>query len=288
MNGKTGNGTQAANAGNPKSGKSAGKTNRGHHSDEQDQAEDQGGSPQSNDDSKSDGQAKSKSSDKKSGSSQDSTDPTNGQYAVVSAATNTDSSIDDTPSATDVEADASTVTGAALPTATDADDTDASTGAKDGSTVKTAADNSPSFQNLVAQPGAEPASSARSDAQSPAPTQAPPTPQTASTELDPNVARVARGLQNALQQNGGSVTLRLQPPDLGSVKIQMQIHDGTASVEFQADRPAVSDLLGHQLASLRDARANARVGRRQNGGPDRGPDISDILKLDGSAGGRVG
>ncbi len=77
-----------------------------------------------------------------------------------------------------------------------------------------------------------------------------PTPE---SEPDPNVARVARGLQSAIAQRGGSVTLRLQPPELGLVRVELAVTNGTASVRFQADAESVRTLLSHQMASLRHA-----------------------------------
>ncbi|MCC7192115.1 MAG: flagellar hook-length control protein FliK [Phycisphaeraceae bacterium] len=77
-----------------------------------------------------------------------------------------------------------------------------------------------------------------------------PTPE---SEPDGNVARVARGLQSAIAQRGGSVTLRLQPPELGLVRVELAVTNGTASVRFQADAESVRTLLSHQMASLRHA-----------------------------------
>lgn len=69
-----------------------------------------------------------------------------------------------------------------------------------------------------------------------------------------NVARVARGLQTAMQQRGGAVTLRLDPPELGSVKIQMQVHhDGQVSARFMVQNESVNDLLTHRMSQLKQA-----------------------------------
>lgn len=122
--------------------------------------------------------------------------------------------------------------------------------------AKPASENSPQLTELVPQVGAEPAAHAKPNAQSAASAPPPPPPPSAATELDPNVARVARGLQNAIQQSGGLVTLRLQPPELGLVRIQMEIQQGVASVQFQTEHSSVRDLLSHQLASLRDTLQN--------------------------------
>lgn len=71
--------------------------------------------------------------------------------------------------------------------------------------------------------------------------------------IDPNVARVARGLQTALSQQGGSVTLRLQPAELGQVRIDVSIQNGVVRAEFQTQNESVRSLLQHQLGHLRHA-----------------------------------
>lgn len=109
---------------------------------------------------------------------------------------------------------------------------------------------------LPLPPGAEPAVRAAGDAQGAArpPRLSPlPIPEPPENTPDPNVARVARGLQNAIAQRGGSVTLRLQPPELGLVRIELAVANGAASVRFQADDESVRSLLSHQMSSLRHA-----------------------------------
>ncbi len=71
-----------------------------------------------------------------------------------------------------------------------------------------------------------------------------------------NVARVARGLQHALNQRGGSVTLRLSPPELGFVRIELQVSQGTVSASLQSETPHVQQLLNQQLAQLRSSLEN--------------------------------
>jgi len=66
-----------------------------------------------------------------------------------------------------------------------------------------------------------------------------------------NTARIARGLQNAVQQKGGAVTLRLTPPEMGTVRIQLQIHNGTVNAQFHAETESTRTLLNQQLSQLR-------------------------------------
>ncbi len=53
----------------------------------------------------------------------------------------------------------------------------------------------------------------------------------------PTLTRLAsrHGLQNAVQQRGGAVTLRLTPPEMGTVRIQLQIQSGTVNAQFHTE-----------------------------------------------------
>jgi flagellar hook-length control protein FliK len=106
---------------------------------------------------------------------------------------------------------------------------------------------------LLQPVGADSAARPRGEAQSAPSGNAAPAAPTPAAEQDPNVARVARGLQNAVNQKGGSVTLRLTPAELGVVRIQMEVRDGVASVRLQAEQESVRTLLNHQLNGLRHA-----------------------------------
>lgn len=66
-----------------------------------------------------------------------------------------------------------------------------------------------------------------------------------------NSARLARGLQSAVAQRGGSVTLRLTPPEMGTVRIQMQITAARVSVQFHAETQQGQSMLTQQLGQLR-------------------------------------
>ncbi len=68
-----------------------------------------------------------------------------------------------------------------------------------------------------------------------------------------NEARLARGLTSLLNQKGGAVTLRLTPPDLGTVRVQLQMGGGNVSASFQAETPAARNLLQQQMSHLRTA-----------------------------------
>ena len=72
-----------------------------------------------------------------------------------------------------------------------------------------------------------------------------------------NVSRIARGLATALAQRGGSVTLRLTPPDLGTLRINLQINGARVSAGFQIESEAARTLLTQQIGQLRTSLENA-------------------------------
>lgn len=75
----------------------------------------------------------------------------------------------------------------------------------------------------------------------------------ASNPSDLNAARLARGLQSAVQQRGGSVTLRLTPPDMGTVRISLQINGGSVNAQFHTQTESARQLLNQQWSQLRHA-----------------------------------
>lgn len=81
----------------------------------------------------------------------------------------------------------------------------------------------------------------------------PPPPTTETPEQAANLARVARALRSALNQQGGSVTMRLSPPELGLVKISLQVQHGVVSASFEAEQESVRHLLSSQLGHLRES-----------------------------------
>ena len=84
------------------------------------------------------------------------------------------------------------------------------------------------------------------------PTPSTPTP-SADPDRDPFTARILRGLSATLNQRGGVLTMRLEPPELGQLRIQMTITQGTVSAEFQTSTPQAQALLERSLAVLRSA-----------------------------------
>ncbi len=76
-------------------------------------------------------------------------------------------------------------------------------------------------------------------------------PETISEEDRQNVSRVLRAAQTGLRQQGGSVTLRLMPPEMGVVRVHMQISDGIVRAQFATDTQQARQLLQQHMESLR-------------------------------------
>jgi flagellar hook-length control protein FliK len=76
------------------------------------------------------------------------------------------------------------------------------------------------------------------------------------------VSRVAKAVQTARDRDG-VVQLRLSPPELGSLKIQLTVKDGVMSAALEADNSNARRMLLDHLPALRDRLAgqNIRVDR---------------------------
>ncbi len=68
-----------------------------------------------------------------------------------------------------------------------------------------------------------------------------------------NTARVARGLRNAVAQQSGSLTLRLTPMSLGTVKIQLAVQGSAVQAQLSAETPQAQQMLSQQITQLRSS-----------------------------------
>ena len=86
----------------------------------------------------------------------------------------------------------------------------------------------------------------------------------ATPQVDPArfVSRVAKAFQTA-NERGGTLQLRLSPPELGSLKIQLNVKDGVMSASLETDNANARRVLLDHLPALRDrlAEQNIRVDR---------------------------
>ncbi len=76
-------------------------------------------------------------------------------------------------------------------------------------------------------------------------------PASGDAEGDLNAARVARGMSQALKSHGGAVTLRLTPPELGTVRVHLEMQGTTVSARFHAQTDTAQAMLSRQLTQLR-------------------------------------
>lgn len=67
------------------------------------------------------------------------------------------------------------------------------------------------------------------------------------------VSIMSRGLQAALSQRSGSLMLRLNPPSLGSLRIQVSVEQGVVSAAIEASTQAGQDILARNMDALRTA-----------------------------------
>src|SRR5690606_39939299 len=71
--------------------------------------------------------------------------------------------------------------------------------------------------------------------------------------VDPSrfVNRVSRAFQ-AAEQRGGVVQLRLSPPELGAMRIELSVQQGVLSARLETETPAAKSVLLDNLPALRD------------------------------------
>jgi flagellar hook-length control protein FliK len=72
------------------------------------------------------------------------------------------------------------------------------------------------------------------------------------------VQRVARAFE-ALGESGGTVRLRLSPPELGALRLEIAVRDGAMTAHLQADNPATRNLLLDNLPALRERLAQQDI-----------------------------
>jgi flagellar hook-length control protein FliK len=72
------------------------------------------------------------------------------------------------------------------------------------------------------------------------------------------VQRVERAFQ-AMSDRGGSIRLRLSPPELGSLKVEITVRDGTMTARLETETHAAKNLLLDNLPALRERLAQQDI-----------------------------
>ncbi len=68
-----------------------------------------------------------------------------------------------------------------------------------------------------------------------------------------NAARITRGIENAVKQRGGSLTIRMSPPDMGIVKLELEMKGGAVTARLQAEHDSVRQMLTQKITQLHSA-----------------------------------
>jgi flagellar hook-length control protein FliK len=101
------------------------------------------------------------------------------------------------------------------------------------------------FSDALGTAGAKAASTDR------AAVPAPPEPTPDARFADVNNPKIVTGLRGQLLPNGGSMQLRLDPPELGDLQISVHMRDGIMTAAFQTSNDQATRLLSHSLGNLK-------------------------------------
>ncbi|CAN5365201.1 hypothetical protein BH10PLA1_BH10PLA1_08850 [soil metagenome] len=76
---------------------------------------------------------------------------------------------------------------------------------------------------------------------------------------DANHPEIVKSLQTQLMPHGGTMQLRLDPPELGALQVLLTVKDGVATASFQTSNDDATRLLSHSLTQLKTALESAGV-----------------------------
>ena len=68
-----------------------------------------------------------------------------------------------------------------------------------------------------------------------------------------NHSKIVSEIQGRLLPNGGSMHIRLDPPELGAIHVHVEVRDGIMNASFETDNDQTVQLLSHSLGSLKTA-----------------------------------
>jgi flagellar hook-length control protein FliK len=66
-----------------------------------------------------------------------------------------------------------------------------------------------------------------------------------------NHGRIVTGIRTELLPNGGTMQIRLDPPELGALQVRIEMRDGIVSASFQTSSDDATRLLSHSLHQLK-------------------------------------
>ncbi|MEX0655197.1 MAG: flagellar hook-length control protein FliK [Phycisphaeraceae bacterium] len=82
---------------------------------------------------------------------------------------------------------------------------------------------------------------------------APGQPMMSEADAQANASRLARAMNSAVNQGSGTLTVRMTPPEMGTVRIQLQMQAGTVNATLHAEGEGARTLLSQQLSQLRQS-----------------------------------
>jgi len=68
-----------------------------------------------------------------------------------------------------------------------------------------------------------------------------------------NYPRIVTAVRGQMLPNGGRMQIRLEPPELGALQVQVEMRDGVLSASFQTSNDEATRLLSHSLHELKSA-----------------------------------
>lgn len=68
-----------------------------------------------------------------------------------------------------------------------------------------------------------------------------------------NVPNIVSSVTGQLLPNGGTMTLRLDPPEVGALQVAVMMKDGMATVTFTTDNPEAARMMSNTLGELRNS-----------------------------------
>jgi flagellar hook-length control protein FliK len=75
-----------------------------------------------------------------------------------------------------------------------------------------------------------------------------------------NTETIVRSVRAELLPNGGSMRIKLDPPQLGALNVTVQIRDGVITAAFETSSEEATRLLGHSLNQLKSALESQGIG----------------------------
>ncbi|MGE5609134.1 MAG: flagellar hook-length control protein FliK [Bacillota bacterium] len=113
----------------------------------------------------------------------------------------------------------------------------------------------PEFQlgdRVSADPAIVPGSTSH-PSQSPKPVATPTQPSLESRFAEINHPKIVTAVRSELLPNGGTMQMRLDPPELGAMQVRVEMRDGVLAVSFQTVSDDATQLLSHSLHQLKTA-----------------------------------